>query len=353
MKRGWARRLSVCLAFFAQIPLSYAADEPRSPHEAGLSLRISGSPEQTLALHAALEAQLKQPVRSRQVASKALAEEVARGGAEPLTAWVDLSDRELTKLMFTRDGELITQRIVPRYAASDVVHFEDLSLIIRTIIGSDPSLVPSPTKSDPPPEPAPSEAPLNEGKSGEESATKRAPPNQAKQLPKSTQTPWRFDFNPAYTVTRFAESPKLLFGIGLGFELVGQKTPLDMGVRIANEGSTAFEFVSSRPLASNTRYLFTLGLEKWLPSRFGAGLTLQRAGFNQSRFEEEDLSFVLTGMGELRLPFGDRVDGVLGSYLDWHLGDPTLYPPDGEPVHQHQVRFTTYLGVAITALGNR
>ncbi|MEZ4230058.1 MAG: hypothetical protein R3B89_12855 [Polyangiaceae bacterium] len=58
-------------------------------------------------------------------------------------------------------------------------------------------------------------------------------------------------------------------------------------------------------------------------------------------------------MGELRLVLSDRVDGVFGTLFDIQLGEPRVVRDDGVALERHRVRLSAYLGVAITAAGER
>ncbi|MEZ4230059.1 MAG: hypothetical protein R3B89_12860 [Polyangiaceae bacterium] len=246
-------------------PASFASD--------ALTVRISGEPAQVLALHRALSHQLLVDVRSKRIPESDLTARASQGGGERLTVWIDLSDPRTSRVIFTRHGEVVGERKVGRNGASDDVHFEELALAVRSAVEA---LAREP-------EPAPSEPEPAATVAGAESPGKTttragaAPLADTSPGPSTPQrTPYRLDFEPTYAATTYAQDPNVLFGLGLGFEGVAQSLAANPGIRLSTDTTVAFEFTDSRPRVAHLRGLFTLGIERWLPARWGIGVTGER-----------------------------------------------------------------------------
>ncbi|MCA9648206.1 MAG: hypothetical protein KC492_46250, partial [Myxococcales bacterium] len=314
-----------------------------------------------LALHRTLTAQLRLQVRSKRVNAQELAEAASSGGGGELTVWVDLGDAKSTRVIFTKGGEVIAEREITRNGATDDVHFEELALAIRSSVEALNAQEPAPALSaDPAETPAEPKAEVAVASAQEPRLTPASDARRTDQIrdsspspPRNTRTPYRLDFEPTYAATTYARDPNVLFGLGLGFEGVAQNLAANPGVRLSTDTTVAFEFTDSRPRVAHLRTLFTLGIEQWLPARWGLGITAERVILDSGDRRTESQSLLGTLMGEFRLVLGDRVDGVLGTLLDVQLGEPRVIRDDGVALERHRFRVSAYLGVAITAAGER
>lgn len=331
-----------------------------------IAVRVVGSAEQALELHRTLTAQLRLQVRSKRVNAQELAEAASSGGGGELTVWVDLGDAKSSRVIFTKGGEVVAEREVARNGATDDVHFEELALAIRSSVealnAQEPAPDPSAAASNADPTETPSDPKTEVAVASAHEPRLRpasdAPPtdqirDSSPSPPRNTRTPYRLDFEPTYAATTYARDPNVLFGLGLGFEGVAQNLAANPGVRLSTDTTVAFEFTDSRPRVAHLRTLFTLGIERWLPARWGLGITAERVILDSGDRRTESQSLLGTLMGEFRLVLGDRVDGVLGTLLDVQLGEPRVIRDDGVALERHRFRLSAYLGVAITAAGER
>lgn len=325
-----------------------------------VAVRIAGTADQVLVLHRALTGQLRAQVRSKRISRGELTDAASRGGGSDLTVWVDLSDVQVTRLVFTRGGEVVAEREVQRNDASDDVHFEELALVVRSSVEALADPLPSEVPQDSPAETSDQAVPPVASSSIEpqrlaSSALPRADEvrDRAPSPPQSERTPYRLDFEPTYAATTYAKDPNVLLGLGLGFEGVAQNVAANPGIRVSTDTTMAFEFTDSRPRVAHLRTLFTLGIERWLPARWGIGITGERVVLDSGDRRTESQSLVATLMGEFRLILGDRVDGVFGTLLDIQVGEPRVVRDDGVALERHRFRLSAYLGVAITAAGER
>ncbi|MBX3183437.1 MAG: hypothetical protein KIT72_03275 [Polyangiaceae bacterium] len=313
----------------------------------GLSVRIAGTPSEALELHAILERQLKVPVQSRRLDPERLAEQVSQSDRGPLRVWVELSEAGPTRVFFTQGGEIVSQRQVPRDGATTEVHFEELALVIRTAVEA---LGSEADRRAALPTPQPKEAGSSkQRRSPSPSAASKPAPRERQQAPVRRPTPWRFDIEPHYAASRYLGGDGPLWGLGVAFEAVHQRSLLAPGVRLSSDATTAFELSSQEHLT--TRILATFGLDRGFPSRWGAGIS-SRAFIKAGDEREIHRALLLTGMAELRLGLGDRVDGVFGILFDAQIKERQY---EGEPNTSDlpPLRLAAYLGVAITALGER
>ncbi len=121
------------------------------------------------------------------------------------------------------------------------------------------------------------------------------------------------------------------------------------GVRLSSDVTTAFELSSQEHLTM--RALATFGVDRGFPSRWGAGIS-SRAFVKEGSEREVHRALLLTGMAELRFGLDDRIDGVFGILFDAQIKELQT-EGDRDTSDLPPLRLAAYLGVAITALGDR
>lgn len=328
--------------------------------ELSVSVRILGAPQQVARLQAVLASQLPE-VSSTLDADPAAPPDDSLGqtkthsapdNAERLLVLVDVTNPISTQVRFTRGAQLLLVRDLPRAGASEEVHFQELGLVIRSAVEALRVARPEPT---PITDPAPNEGSASKPAAAEPAPASSRDPGVAVGATASPQqrTPLRLDFQALYAATTYAKDPSLLFGLGLGLELVLQRVALNPGFRLSTDNTTAFEFSEARPRVAHLRGLGSVGVERWLPARFGLGVSLENVILDQADTRTTSKSLLGTLMAELKLPLSERVDGVLGSMLDVQIGSSRVSPEDGATLERHRFRLSAYLGLAITAAGQR
>jgi len=326
-----------------------------------VAIQVVGTPHQVARLRDIVATQLPSASAQPADATEPAAEPNAASPSQPdrLLVRVDVTDAAASQLRFTRGELLVLERRLPRDGASDEVHFQELALLIRSAVealrAAGPAVSDAPLADHPKADAterasAASAAPTSQPTSPQAGL---AAPVEGALISARHRTPLRLDFQALYAATAYAKDPSLLFGIGLGLELVLQRVALNPGFRLLIDNTSAFEFSEARPRVAHLRGLASVGVERWLPARWGLGLSLENVLLHHDDERTAAKSLLATSLAELKLPLSDRVDGVLGSTLDVQLGDSRVSRGDGEVLERHRLRFSLYLGLAITAAGER